>query len=162
MEMNPQPAEQHRWLQQLIGEWRFESEAQGMPGGEPERSSGTEVVRPLGDLWVICEGTGTMPGGGEARMVMTLGYDLQQSRFVGTWIGSMMTYLFIYRGELSEDSTRLSLFNEGPNFLKEGETTEYLDLIELRGENERLLISHARGEDGSWVPFMTARYTRTG
>ncbi len=35
---------------------------------------GTETVRSLGGLWVVCEGRGAMPGGGTADMMMTLGY----------------------------------------------------------------------------------------
>ena len=48
-----------------------------------------------------------MPGGGTATTMMTLGDDPQKKRFVGTWVGSMMTYLSVYDGELdaAESST---------------------------------------------------------
>jgi hypothetical protein len=39
-----------------------------------------------------------MPGGGAATMFLTLGYDPQRERYVGTWIGSMMTHLWGVRG----------------------------------------------------------------
>ena len=41
-----------------------------------------------------------MPDGGPATMIMTLGYDPAKKRFVGTFIGSMMTNLWVYEGEL--------------------------------------------------------------
>ena len=80
--MNAEPHAMHRWLQQLIGDWTSDANCDAPPGesgesGQPaqEQSTGSEHVRALGDLWVLCEGTGTMPGGGEAHMLMTLGYD---------------------------------------------------------------------------------------
>ena len=72
--MNAEPHAMHRWLQQLLGDWTCESLADMGPGEPPAHSRGTEHVRALGSLWVLCEGTGSMPGGGgEARMLMTLG-----------------------------------------------------------------------------------------
>ncbi len=35
METNPQP--QHRWLEQLVGEWEVESEVVMAPGAEPTK-----------------------------------------------------------------------------------------------------------------------------
>jgi hypothetical protein len=41
-----------------------------------------------------------VPGGGLARMLMTLGYNPQTRRYTGTWVGSMMTHLWVYDGWL--------------------------------------------------------------
>jgi Protein of unknown function (DUF1579) len=57
------------------------------------KSSGVESVRSFGSLWVVAEGQGEMPGCGPARTMMTLGYDPQRQRYVGTFIVSMMTHL---------------------------------------------------------------------
>jgi len=54
------------------------------------KTKGTEVVRSLGGLWIVSEGEGEMPDGGTGKTVMTLGYDPQNNRYVGTFIGSMM------------------------------------------------------------------------
>lgn len=61
--MMTDPTPQHRWLQQLIGEWEFTSECSCGPDAPPLKSKGSERVRTLGDLWVIGEGGGEMPGG---------------------------------------------------------------------------------------------------
>src|SRR5688572_31098773 len=45
-------------------------------------------LRSLGGLWTVGEGSGDMPGGGTAKTIMTLGYDPQKKRFVGTFIRS--------------------------------------------------------------------------
>src|SRR5688500_3618870 len=98
--MKVEPQQEHQWLQQLVGNWTFEVEAMMAPGKPPEKSTGTDRCRSLGGLWVLCEGEGQMPGEGGAshQSVMTLGYDPRRQRFVGTFIASMMTHLWLYDG----------------------------------------------------------------
>src|SRR5437867_1016220 len=105
--------EEHQWLQKFVGEWTYETEATMAPGKPPEKCSGSESVRSLGGLWVLCEGRGEMPGGGAATTIMTLGYDPAKKRFVGTFIGSMMTHLWIYEGELDPAGKVLTLNTAG-------------------------------------------------
>ena len=83
----PEPQAEHRWLQQLVGAWTLDGEATMELGQPPATFTGTERVRSLGDLWFLAEGEGEMPGGGTATTLMTLGYDPQKGRFVGTFIG---------------------------------------------------------------------------
>lgn len=101
--MQAEPQKQHHWLQQLVGEWIYETEVAMGLDQPSEKATGTETVRSLGDLWILAEGQGEMPGCGEANTMMTLGYDPQKQRYVGTWVGSMMTYLWLYDGELDAD-----------------------------------------------------------
>ena len=63
---------------------------------------------------MIAEGRGQMPGGGTGTTVMTLGYDSARQRFVGTFIASMMTHLWVYKGVLNDAGTELTLETEGP------------------------------------------------
>jgi hypothetical protein len=156
---------EHQWLQRLVGEWRYETEAAPTPGKAPEKCAGTETVRSLGGLWVLCEGRGEMPGGGTAAMVMTLGYDPEKGRYVGTWVGSMMTWLWLYEGTLDADQRVLTLDTEGPSFSAEGQPVpgklaRYRDSIESVSEDHRVLTSRVLGEDGVWQTFMTAHYQR--
>ena len=157
--MTAEAREEHRWLQQIVGEWTFESEAACEPGQPPETFSGSESVRSLGDLWLLCEGRGEMPGGGTAITLMTLGYDQGKARFVGTWVGSMMTWLWVYDGSLDPERKVLTLETKGPSF-SEGKLAKYRDVIELRSYDHRVLTSHVLGEDGTWRGFMTAHYRR--
>jgi hypothetical protein len=159
--MNARPQEQHEWLQRLLGDWVYESAAPAEPGKPAETVTGRETVRALGDIWVIAEGEGEMPGGGEGRMVMTLGYDPAVERFVGTWIGSMMHHLWVYRGSLDATGRVLTLDATGPDFQNPGATRQYQDIIEMVDENQRLLTSRILGEDGEWQEIMKARYRRT-
>jgi len=62
----------HHWLQKLVGEWAFEGEC-SMGRDQPAiKNTGTEIVRSLGGLWTIGEGSGEMPDGGICQSIMTL------------------------------------------------------------------------------------------
>jgi hypothetical protein len=136
-------------------------EANCGPDKPREKHKGSERVRSIGGLWVICEGKGEMPGGGNATMIMTLGYDPRTRRFTGTWIGSMMTHLWVYDGELDAAQKVLTLSSEGPDFVQEGKLAQYRDVIEIVSDDHRTLRSYTPGPDGKWNEFMTAHYRRT-
>jgi hypothetical protein len=165
--MQVEVQKEHRWLHKLVGEWTSESECQTAPDQPTQTLRGTESVRTIGDIWVQCEGSGEMPGGGKATMVMTLGYDSHKQRFVGTWIGSMMNHLWIYDGSLDSNEKVLSLESDGPAFSDDGKPIEgkfarYRDAIEFKSDEHRVLTSCVRGEDGKWSePFVTVHYRRT-
>jgi hypothetical protein len=154
-----EPQEEHRWLLKLVGDWTLEAEA-GAPGEPPTKSTGTERVRAVGDVWMVAEGEGEMPGGGIGTSVMTLGYDPQKKRFVGTWIGSMMTHLWLYDGALDAGKKVLTLDSEGPSMKGDGTLAKYQDAIEVKSDDHRVLTSRVLGEDGKWTLFMTAHYRR--
>ena len=151
--------DEHAWLRQLVGEWR--SEMPGPNGGS--NLSGTETVRMLGDIWLLAEGRGQMPDGSPSESQMLLGYDPAQRCFLGSWVGSMMNHLWLYRGGTLDASRRtLALPSEGPSFDVPSKLVQYRDEIEIVSADERLLHGNALGDDGRWVRFMTARYLRTG
>ncbi len=155
------PQAEHEWLQGLVGNWTFEAEAIGEPGEMPYKSSGTEIVRSLGGLWVVCEGQSSMPDGSAAATLMTIGYDPGKERFLGTWVGSMMTHMWVYEGTLNAGGKVLPLESEGPDFMTPGLTRKYQDVIEIKSADLRLLTSRVLGDDGAWNEFMRAEYRRT-
>ena len=101
-----------------------------------------------------------MPGDVTAKTVMTLGYDTAKKKFVGTFIGSMMTNLWVYEGELDEAGRVLTLDAEGPSFTDPNKTAKYKDAIEIVSPDHRILTSRYLGDDGQWHQFMTAHYRR--
>lgn len=155
--MKIEPQNEHRWLQQLVGDWTFETICDRGPGQPESRQTGRETVRSLGGLWTI--GEGEMPDGGSDQSIMTLGYDPAKKRFVGTFVASMMACLWVYDGELDASQKTLTLDTEGPNYHGEG-TSKYQDIIEMVSPDHRILRSQFQGPDGNWVPFMTANYHR--
>ncbi|MBE9167978.1 DUF1579 domain-containing protein [Pleurocapsales cyanobacterium LEGE 06147] len=158
--MNPEPQNEHQWLQKLVGEWVYETEMTMGSKQPPEKSTGTESVRSLGGLWIVAEGQGEMPGCVTATTIMTLGYDPQKQKYVGTWIGSMMTYLWVYDGGLDGDGKVLTLDSEGPDLTIEGKMAKYRDAIEFKSDDYRVLTSQVLGNDGQWHQFMTTNYRR--
>ncbi len=159
--MNAEPQKEHEWLQRLVGEWTYESECSMGPDQPPGKFTGTESVRSIGGLWMMGEGRGEMPGGGAATTVMTLGYDPVKKRYVGTFLGSMMTHLWVYDGGLDAAGKVLTLDTEGPDCAAEGKMAKYKDVIEFKSDDHRVLTSHMLGDDGKWHGFMTAHYRRT-
>lgn len=158
-----EPQKEHQWLQKLVGEWSIEAEAMMGPDQPPVKSTGTESARSLGGLWVLSEGRGEMPGGaGMATTLLTLGYDPQKQKYVGTWVGSMMTYLWVYEGTVDAEGKRLTLDTEGPDFSggEAGATARYRDVLEFLSDDHRVLSSQVLGPDGNWISFMTAHYRR--
>jgi hypothetical protein len=158
--MHAEPQKEHQWLQKLLGEWTYETEVTMGPDRLPEKATGTEQVRSIGGLWVLAEGQGEMPGCGHATTLMTLGYDSQKQRYVGTWIGSMMTYLWLYEGELDTAEMTLTLNSNGPAMTGDGKMAKYKDVIEFKNDDHRVMTSHVLGDDGQWHHFMTANYRR--
>jgi hypothetical protein len=155
-----EPQREHLWLKQLVGDWTYESECVMGPDQPPARHAGSERVRALGDLWVICEGGGEVPGGGTATNMFTFGFDPAKGRFVGTFIASVMSQLWTYEGRLDATGKVLTLDTEGPSFCAEGKTARYQDVIEIKSPDHRVLTSRTLGDDGTWTQFMTAHYRR--
>jgi len=159
--MQTEPQKGHLWLKKFLGEWTGEMEALMGPDQPLMKSKGTESVRALGDLWIIGEGKSEMPDGNQGHMILTLGYDPATNRYPGTWIGSMMTFLWVYDGELDSTEKILTLNADGPSFTDPTVTAKYRDVHEFKSDDHRVLTSHVLGDDGKWTQFMTVNYHRT-
>ena len=155
-----EPQAEHKWLQKLVGEWTFEGECMMGPDQPAIKHSGSESVRSVGGLWTLGEGRGQTPNGCEMTSYMTLGYDPSQKRFVGTFIASAMTHLWVYNGTLDGTGKVLTLDTEGPDFSGRSAMVKYQDIIEFVNDDHRTLKSQLIGPDGKWHSFMTAHYRR--
>jgi hypothetical protein len=158
--MITEPQQAHAWLAKLVGQWDCEGESEMEPGKPTESWKASETVRAIGGLWIQCEGKGEMPDGGPSMTLMTLGYDTRRERYVGTFIASMMSYLWVYEGTLDGDGRVLTLDTVGPDLSSEGKLTKYQDVIELVSDDQRVLRSRIQGADGQWRQIMTVQYRR--
>lgn len=152
---------EHAWLQQLLGEWTYEGEAMMGPDKPAERFAGTERVRSVGNVWFIAESEGGVVEGPAANTMATFGYDVQKQRFVGSFIGSMMTNLWIYDGALDAAGKVLTLDTEGPGMSEDGKLARYRDVLEVVSADHRTMSSEIQGDDGTWTRFMSMTYRRT-
>ncbi|HEX7003629.1 MAG TPA: DUF1579 domain-containing protein [Trueperaceae bacterium] len=152
-----EPGPEHAWLQRLVGEWVMEAEAAGHPS-----FTGSETVRPLGQAWIVAEGSFQAEGREPDSSLMMLGFDPEKKRFVGTWAGSALAYLWVYEGQFGDSEKILNLDCMGPSMRGDGKLLPYRDVIEWVSEDERLLRGLVRDADGSWQQFMVTRYRRRG
>lgn len=150
-------AREEAFLRQLVGEWNVESPAPD--GGGTVK--GRETARLFGS-WVLLEGTSRMPDGSVHSSLMTLGYDPARDAVVGSWIGSMMSHLWVYEGRLDGAGTTLTLATRGPTMDGSGASADYEDIISFSGEDTRLLTSRQHQPDGSWRDLFRVRYSREG
>ncbi len=156
----PAPAlDQHVWLQQLVGDWKVTYEVPTDTGAEPMQMEARASTRKVGELWILVEGSANFDGQTFSSF-MTLGYSPSQEAFTGTWVDSMQTQLWIYRGSLDPTGKILTLISEGPSMGDASVMTEFRDVIELKSKDQYLLSSSVKGPDGAWMPIMTATYQR--
>ena len=158
--MGTKPVEQHKWLEKLVGEWTTESEMSMGPGEPLMKSQGKESVSMLGGLWAHIQGSATMPDGCEMTYITALGYDVSFNEYRGAWFSDMSSHLWKYVGTLSEDGRVMTLNCVGPNMVKDGETANYRDVIEIIDDNNRVMTSYGEDENGEWQQFMKCTYTR--
>ncbi|MFK7820298.1 MAG: DUF1579 domain-containing protein [Planctomycetaceae bacterium] len=153
--MFAKPQAGHEWLNQLVGEWEFRHECV-IPDGEPSETTGTASCRSLGGMWLVIESTGESPEGSWTSIMM-LGFAPEKGVYVGTFVGSNMSNLWLYEGTLEEN--RLTLNTQGPSFDGTG-TSDYRDVIEVFDENTWWLRSSMPNDHGTWMPFMNGKHTR--
>ncbi len=130
------------------------------PGQPKQKSEGTESDKGLGGLWAVGEGKATLPDGTPMTYYSALGYDVSFKEYRGCMFASVSSHLWKYTGELSADGRVMTLNCVGPNMMKEGETANYRDVIEILDADYRIRTSYGQDENGEWHEFMKARYTR--
>lgn len=155
------PGPEHRWLERLVGEWEFTPPAP--PGTDPGEGGHEPLVltfRSLQGIWFVGESPMPVPDGTTGTAIMTLGYDPARERFVGTWVGSMMSHLWVYDGELDPAGRTLSLLCEGPDMSGSGRMVPYRDSIEWVSDDVHVLHSAVQEDNGGWKTFMSVEYRR--
>jgi hypothetical protein len=155
----PEPTEQHAWLDHFVGNWVTKSEGTLGPDQPPMQCSGTMASRKLGGFWVLNEMKGDM-GGAPMTGVQTIGYDESKKKYVGTWVDSMMPFMWQYEGSLDASGKILTLEADGPNFVSEGKLTKFQDIYEFKSADEIAMTSKMLGDDGKWITFMSGMATR--
>ncbi len=160
--MRCEAVKQHKWLQRFVGEWTYTGQCAGESGGAPMTFEGVERVRAIGELWIVGESSGQMPGGAPATMILTVGFDPKKGRFVGSWIGSMMTHMWVYSGELDASERVLTLETEGACMKDPEKVRKYRDITEWVSDDRRAFRAMMLGDDGKWQQFMSMEMRRVG
>ncbi len=159
-EMGTKPEAAHQWLHRLVGEWATESEMHMGPDQPMMKSTGSEVVHMFGDLWAFADGKTQMPDDSGMEYKVALGYDVSFKEYRGCWFATMSSHLWKYVGTLSQDGKTMTLNCVGPNMTKDGETSNYRDVIEIIDADNRTMTSYGEDENGEWQQFMKVSYRR--
>lgn len=149
----PKPTKEHEWLQQFVGEWKSNSKCEAGPDMPAMECSGKISSRMLGGFWVINEMTSDLPGM-SMMGIQKIGYDPTKKKYVGTWVDSMTSHLWIYEGTVDETGKILTLEAEGPNFMAGGEMAKFQDIYEFKSKDELAITSRMLGPDNKWIIFM--------
>ena len=115
----------------------------------------SERARRVGGVRIVAD-----PGGVKIVAVLTVGYDPAKKKYVGSWVDSVQTNMWIYEGTVSEDGKTFSLLADGPGFADPAKTAKYKDAWEFKSKDHIVLTGSVQGDDGKWTTFMTANYRR--
>jgi hypothetical protein len=155
----PAPQKEHKWLEKFLGEWETESEASMGPGQPPMKCKGTISCRTLGGFWYVSEMKSEMMGT-PMTAIMTLGYDPQSKKYIGTWVDSMLGYMWKYEGNVDTTGKIITFEAEGPNFMAAGKMTKFRDIYDFKSPDQVTISSGMLGDDGKWTTFMTGSAKR--
>ena len=111
----------------------------------------------IGKHWILSEIKNSEWG---MTGIMTVGYNTEKKKFVGTWIDSMTNHMWKYEGELDSTGKILTLEAEGPNMASPGKTAKYRDVTEVKSKDHKVLTSFMQTDGGKWVQFMTMEAKR--
>jgi len=95
------------WLQQSIGNWRYELAALDERGSSAIITTGTERVWPLGDMWVVAENVGEAADGSPTLSLTTIGFEPAWQRFTGSAATTMVPVLFTLDGAIDRATNAL-------------------------------------------------------
>lgn len=164
------PTENHHWLKKLLGDWNFthncdvKSDGSENSTGQPSVISGKMTTRMIGELWIELECSGDHPDKQGWTSKFQLGFDSTKNQFVGSFIASMMSNLWIYEGTLNPEGNVLTLNTSGPacdaSGQSDGSTANYQDIVELINDDLWTLTSQIQLPDGSWAEFMRSEHRR--
>jgi hypothetical protein len=156
----PPPVKEHQWLQQFVGDWDSEAEIVMEPGKPPMKMKSKDVARMVGGFWVVIEGKGEAMGA-PFHSYLTLGYDSDKKKYVGTWIDSMTSILWKYEGTVDAAGKTLTLETEGPCHLNPGKLSKFREITEFKSNDHRVFTSNVLGADGKWTTLITVNSRRS-
>lgn len=154
----PSPAKEHALLGQFAGEWDLKAEAASVPGHEGVKAEGEESAKLVGGFWLIGEAKSSMQGV-PMTSVLTIGYDPEKKKYVGTFVCSMDSTLWKYVGSFDETGKKLTLETEGPSPV-DGKKVKFQETLELKDKDHKTFTSLMQGEDGKWTKIVTMDYRR--
>lgn len=152
-------AKEGEWLQQLVGQWEADLAVWPEPGKPPLQFKSTETARRIGASWVLADSAVVAPGMQFAR-ALTLGYDPQAKKYVGSWVDSNSMHIGTYEGTMDAAGKTLTLEGEMPSPFAAGKLVRVREVIELKDRDQKVVTTSLQGEDGRWQTLVTVNARR--
>lgn len=154
------PGEAEReWLKQFVGEWTITSNTGETPPGMEGSFKSEEKIRAVGGVWVFNEAEAQF-GAMSFTSMMTLGYDPNQEAFVGTYVDTIQTHLWMYKGQLDEEKRVLTMNCEGPSMTDPKVMAQYRDQFEIISPDHKRMTSSVLTDEGEWAVIMVSEGKR--
>jgi hypothetical protein len=153
----PQP--EHRLLERLAGDWRFERQSVPADGSSP-RTLGTGVITAemMGDFFVVSRWSGHLYGA-TYEALQSLGYDIEQKQYSGQWIDSFMSFRWELSGSVDNESQELVLTTGGPS--PRGGTAMFRERYQFHSADSITIFGEIQQHE-RWVLFSATRLIRRG
>ncbi len=156
----PTPQKEHENLQRFVGEWDFVTTVY-IPDQPPMSAPGTEAVRALGEFWIVGESVSDMMGMPMTNII-TIGYDPQRGKYVGTSVDSMSPHITHYEGGANDAGDRFTLRWQGPCPFQGGAIVNFRGVTEFDGDDRRTFIAESQDVDGNWSRIVEVTFRRKG
>jgi hypothetical protein len=144
----PVPAKEQQWLNQLAGDWACDIELYFQPY-KPLRCKGTRSARMVGPFWLVEDGKTNIAGTPFAS-VLTVGFDPQKKKFVGTWIENTSSFMRKYEGSLDPSGKSMTLECEVPAPHVPGKLAKFKEVFDFKSNDHVIVTTTWQPEEGKW------------
>ena len=149
---------EHKLLARLAGEWSFEKLYTPASGAKPESlGTGTISAELVGGFFVVQRWSGKVYDA-DYKASQSLGYDIKQKKYTGSWIDSTMSYRWDLSGAVDERSQELTMTTSGPGPTGSG-TCAFRERYQFDSADSITVIGEMQ-QGERFVPFITTRLTR--
>ncbi len=155
----PKPDPQHEALKYFEGTWDATAKFLGDPEKPMPESKGTEKAEMiLGGYWLSSEYKGEMMGTPFTGRG-TMGYDEHKQKYIGTWIDSLSSGLYVSEGSADKDGKVFTMICQG--FCDcEGKSITIKQVYEIKDHDTWKMSFLAPNPDGKEVTTGTIEYKR--
>lgn len=150
---------EHELLQRMVGNWKFVKKSSPATGEPEVVGTGTISAELIGEFFVVSRWRGLVYEV-DFEAVQTIGYDVREQKYIGTWADSIMTHLWHFAGPVSEaeNTKTLTLQATGPS--PGGAIATFRERYLFRRPDSITVIAEMKTKGGTWQQFMTTELTR--
>lgn len=144
------PTAEHQALQKWVGTWDATVTSMG------QTTKGVSVVKPVGQLWIVCDFKGEMMGQPfEGHDIM--GYNPDTKKFTEVWVDNMGATATIGEGTMDASGKKMTMNLVGSY---EGEKVNHTSVTEWKDDNTAVFTMSGEMPDGKVGEMLKIEYKR--